>query len=158
MGDRIAVLKDGRLQQVDQPKALYERPVNAFVAGFIGSPAMNMLPARIESGTLCIGELRVGRADGAGDRSGAVLAGVRPEALTLTGDRDGIAGRVTLVEELGSDSYLHVSTELDKEAHTLVARVHDGDSPPARGETVRLAPDDEAIHLFDAEDGRRIGG
>ncbi len=158
MGDRVAVLKDGRLQQVDQPKALYERPVNAFVAGFIGSPAMNMLPARIESGTLCIGELRVGRADGAGDRSGAVLAGVRPEALTLTGDRDGIAGRVTLVEELGSDSYLHVSTELDKEAHTLVARVHDGDSPPARGETVRLAPDDEAIHLFDAEDGRRIGG
>ena len=157
MGDRVAVLKDGRLQQVDEPKALYEHPVNAFVAGFIGSPAMNMLPGQLDSGTLCIGELRLGLAPGAGDRRGAVLAGIRPEALTLTGEGDGIAGRVTLVEELGSDSYLHVSSRLGQETHTLVARVHDGESPPARGETVTLAPDAEAIHLFDAADGRRVG-
>jgi multiple sugar transport system ATP-binding protein len=158
MGDRVAVLKDGRLQQVDRPKTLYEHPVNAFVAAFIGSPAMNMLPARLDSGALCIGELRLGTAAGAGDRGGAVLAGIRPEALALTGGEDGIAGRVTLVEELGSDSYLHVASELGEAAQTLVARVHDGESPPARGETVRLAPDAEAIHLFDAGDGQRIGG
>jgi multiple sugar transport system ATP-binding protein len=156
MGDRVAVLKDGRLQQVDQPKALYERPVNAFVAGFIGSPAMNMLPGTLDSGTLRVGGLRVGPVAGADGRSGAVLAGVRPEALTLTADEDGFPGRVTLVEELGSDSYLHVSAELGDETYTLVARVHDDEPPPARGESVRLAPRADAIHLFDADDGQRI--
>jgi multiple sugar transport system ATP-binding protein len=156
MGDRVAVLKDGRLQQVDRPKALYERPVNAFVAGFIGSPAMNMLPATLDSGTLRIGEHCLGAVPGADGRSGAVLAGARPEALRITDEAAGIGGRVTLVEELGSDAYLHLLTELGGDTRTLVARVHDDRTPPARGETVRLSLSADAIHLFDADDGQRI--
>jgi hypothetical protein len=157
MGDRVAVLKDGRLQQVDRPKALYERPLNAFVAGFIGSPAMNLLPAALDSGSLRIGELQLDAVEGTEGHSGPVLVGMRPEALRVSDEADGIGGRVTLVEELGSDAYLHVATELGGECRTLVARLLDGESAPHRGATVRLRPSAEEIHLFDADDGRRIG-
>jgi multiple sugar transport system ATP-binding protein len=94
--------------------------------------------------------------EGAHGRSGPVLAGVRPEGLRVTDEAGGIGGRVTLVEELGADAYLHVATELDGEERTLVARLPDDGSAPERGARVRVAPDAEAIHLFDAQDGSRI--
>jgi multiple sugar transport system ATP-binding protein len=157
MGDRVAVLRDGRLQQVDAPRVLYDRPVNAFVAGFIGSPAMNLLPATLDAGTLHLGAITVAIGDRDGHR-GPVLAGIRPEAFTLSGedDSDGLAGKVTLIEELGSDAYVHVAGELGSEPVTIIARVREGERAPARGTQVRLVPTPEAVHLFDAEDGHRL--
>jgi multiple sugar transport system ATP-binding protein len=155
MGDRVAVLRDGRLQQVDAPRVLYDRPVNAFVAGFIGSPAMNLLPATLEAGTLRIGSVTVPVGDGA-THHGPVLAGIRPESIALAGDGEGLAGNVTLVEELGSEAYVHVMTELDSDPVTVIARVRDDETAPARGEQVRLHPTAGAVHLFGVDDGRRI--
>jgi multiple sugar transport system ATP-binding protein len=156
MGDRVAVLRDGHLQQVDTPRVLYDRPVNAFVAGFIGSPAMNMLPGTLEDGELRIGSMST-TVRGAQGHRGRVVAGVRPESLTLAGDGEGISGRVTLVEELGSDSYVHVAAELESDPHTIVARLRDDQAVPRRGDQVSLSAAAEAVHLFAVDDGRRLG-
>ena len=107
MGDRVAVLKDGVLQQVDTPLALYDRPVNLFVAGFIGSPAMNLIPATVESGAAMIGSHRVPLEHGVAARAGStVTLGVRPHAWRLGAPgEDGLAVTVTVLEELGADTY-----------------------------------------------------
>ena len=134
MGDRVAVLKDGILQQVAPPRELYDAPVNEFVAGFIGSPAMNLFPG-----------------DG-------VTLGVRPEAMSLL---DALAtapagwvvrdGAVTIIEELGSESYVYADCDGDR----LVARITDGRrlSP---GERVQLAYDPAVAHRFDQTSGLRL--
>ena len=134
MGDRVAVLKDGVLQQVAPPRELYDAPVNEFVAGFIGSPAMNLFPG-----------------DG-------VTLGVRPEAMSLL---DALAtapagwvvrdGAVTIIEELGSESYVYADCDGDR----LVARITDGRrlSP---GERVQLAYDPAVAHRFDQTSGLRL--
>ena len=105
MGDRVAVRRDGLLQQVDTPRELYENPCNAFVAGFIGSPAMNLFDAPVVDGVVDLDGMRVPAPAGAGDR---VTIGVRPEHLRLaSAGEDGMRAVVDLVEELGADSYLH---------------------------------------------------
>ena len=153
LGQRVAVLKDGKLQQCDAPKALYARPANVFVAGFIGSPAMNLCPApNGANGSISFGGVTFRLPLEAGSGRPIVL-GLRPESLELAGD--GIPARVEVVEELGADAYLFCSADLGGEAVRLVARV-DARTVPARGERVSLRPLPEEAHLFDAETGERL--
>src|SRR5699024_10709639 len=106
MGDRVSGLRDGVHQQVAAPRELYRDPVNAFVAGFIGSPAMNLVDVPVADGTVDLEGFREPVPAGAAQR---VTVGVRPEHLRLVPD-DGLEVTVQLVEELGADSYLHCST------------------------------------------------
>ena len=158
MGDRVAVLKDGVLQQVDAPRTMYERPVNMFVAGFIGSPAMNLLTVPLDTeGTARVGSLgvpmpRAGRASVQGQE---VAIGVRPEHLRLVGQGEGVEVVVELVEELGSDAFLHGSVTGGGKNDMLVARV-DPSNPPRKGESVTLAPTTEQLHWFDLASGDRV--
>jgi multiple sugar transport system ATP-binding protein len=114
MGDRVAVLRDGVLQQCDAPRAMYDRPANVFVAGFIGSLAMNLQEVTLDDGGARYGgahvplardALTAAHAEG---RSGVTL-GIRPESFHLTDDPAGIPVTVNLVEELGADAYLYGS-------------------------------------------------
>ncbi len=153
MGDRVAVLKDGVLQQVDSPRAMYDRPANVFVAGFIGSPAMNLFDLTVQAdGMTHLGNfaLQMPRAAGA-DRD--VSLGVRPEDLRLVAEGDGIPATVELVEELGSDAFVHASVRGSGGAQLLVARV-DPRQPPAKGQEVSLAPTTDNLHWFDANGAR----
>ena len=160
MGDRVAVLKDGRLQQAGTPRELYDTPVNAFVAGFIGSPAMNLRDAGLDDGHACLGEARVPLPDDirAATREAGVdrvTLGVRPEALDVVSDGAGFPVTVSLVEELGADAYLFASIE--GEDDEVVARV-DGKRHPRAGEQVRLQVRDGAeVHAFHPETGERLG-
>ena len=110
MGDRVAVLKDGLLQQVDTPLGLYDNPVNLFVAGFIGSPAMNLFEAQLVDGGATVNGHKIPLAMTASDRSqgnGHVTIGIRPESFRLSQDGEGIPVKVTVVEELGADAYVY---------------------------------------------------
>jgi multiple sugar transport system ATP-binding protein len=153
LGHRVAVLKDGLLQQCDTPKALYARPANVFVAGFIGSPAMNLCVAPSgTNGSLTLGgvSFRVPLDAGSGR---PVVLGLRPESLELAAD--GVPARVDVVEELGADAYLFCTAEVGGEAVRLVARV-DARHVPDRGDRVTLRPLPDEAHLFDAETGERL--
>ena len=153
MGDRVAVLKDGVLQQCDSPRALYDQPGNVFVAGFIGSPAMNLFDLAPDAD----GSTHLGNFTLAVPRSatGPVTLGVRPEDLRLASANEGIPATVELLEELGSDAYLHASVEGSNGSQILVARV-DPKNPPARGTDVWLAPTKAHLHWFDGTTGDRI--
>ena len=174
MGDRVAVLKDGLLMQVDTPRALYDRPANAFVAGFIGSPSMNLMHAPVEGGAVRFGAstIPLTREQEEALTGQAVTVGIRPEDMTLGREGEGARVAVTLVEELGADAYVYgrladesgtletVATEPaddDEDASTdaLVMRA-DGRTPPHGGDTVWMVPDTERVHLFDAATGERL--
>jgi multiple sugar transport system ATP-binding protein len=147
------VLQDGRLQQCDTPKALYARPVNVFVAGFIGSPAMNLCPAPSgANGSIAFGGVSFRLPVDAGSGRPVVL-GLRPESLELAAD--GVPARVDVVEELGADAYLFCSAKLEGESVRLVARV-DARHVPDRGARIALRPLPDEAHLFDAETGERL--
>ena len=135
MGDRIAVLKDGLLQQVGSPRDLYERPANQFVAGFIGSPAMNLFPSKAVSGGVEFGNTTA-KVDV--KSSGAVTVGIRPEDLTINKDK-GLKVKVDVVEELGADGYLYGHVTIDGAEHSITVRV-DGRNHPMRGDEVFVLP------------------
>ncbi|GAA2069912.1 ABC transporter ATP-binding protein [Williamsia deligens] len=168
MGDRVAVLRDGKLQQFSTPTELYDRPVNAFVAGFIGSPAMNLFTAPLVDGGVTVGgaTLAIERtALTAAHRSGSqdsVVVGVRPEALGLSDDGQGIPATVALLEELGSETYVYATVDdpavrtLDGDPVTLVARTPQR-APAKLGEQVRFRQTDPTVHLFAAGTGERLG-
>ncbi|MPZ93718.1 MAG: sn-glycerol-3-phosphate ABC transporter ATP-binding protein UgpC [Propionibacteriales bacterium] len=159
MGDRVAVLKDGLLQQVDTPLALYDRPVNLFVAGFIGSPAMNLLDAVPNEDGANIGEyvVPVDRTAAAKLGShGKLKVGVRPENWRVVADSEpNLPVEVVVVEELGADAFLYGTVKGADELTQIVARI-DARRPPAKGTTINLATDAEKTHLFDAETGERL--
>ena len=163
LGDRVAVLNLGRLQQVAPPAELYDRPANAFVAGFIGNPPMNLLPARVLRAedtrillsvgdqTIAVSRRRVAQVPAPGT---SVTAGVRPEALGRASDGDA-ALRVTVehVEQLGHETLTHARVHGAAEVR-LVARL------PARttgekGEEIPLAPDPDRVYVF-AADGQTL--
>ncbi|HEX5494558.1 MAG TPA: ATP-binding cassette domain-containing protein, partial [Mycobacteriales bacterium] len=167
MGHRVAVLKDGLLQQCDTPRVLYDRPANAFVAGFIGSPAMNLKTVPLDNGGARLGALSVPLPRAALDdasKSGLseVTLGVRPESFGLTdshadGDAEpGLSIRVDLVEELGADAYLYGTAEIGGAQEQFVIRT-DGRTPPRMGETVRLSVRSGEEHVFHPETGVRLG-
>jgi multiple sugar transport system ATP-binding protein len=146
LGDRVAVLGDGRLQQCDTPRALYERPANVFVAGFIGSPAMNLCKVPCTNGSVSLGgvSFAVPR-----DAQGEIVVGLRPEAFELAAD--GIPAEVEVVEELGADSYVFAAADVGK----LVARV-ETKLAPERGARIALRPRAGEAHLFDPQTGARL--
>ncbi|MCW2601087.1 MAG: sugar transporter ATP-binding protein [Frankiales bacterium] len=160
MGDRVAVLKDGVLQQVDSPRAMYDRPENVFVAGFIGSPAMNLFEIEVaQDGSTHLGSFTLPLPRDAAEKltSNRVTIGVRPEDLRLVADGEGIPATVELVEELGSDAFVHASVRGSEGAQLLEVRV-DPREPPTKGSEVWLAPDPESVHWFDTASGLRLSG
>ncbi|MGO9822462.1 MAG: ABC transporter ATP-binding protein [Solirubrobacteraceae bacterium] len=161
MGHRVAVLRDGRLQQCGAPRELYSRPANVFVAGFIGSPAMNLCQARLNG-------------DGIADLSGVgvplpretvaeartrglqeVVIGLRPESLELNSS-GGINAEVEVVEELGADAFAFCVAQIGGAETKLIART-DWRQPPGPGERVALAPRAAEAHVFDPVTGERLG-
>jgi multiple sugar transport system ATP-binding protein len=162
MGDRIAVMSHGVLQQVAAPEDLYERPANTFVAGFLGSPGMNLLPGKIERGVddgltveVSGGSIPIPpplRTAGAGE----VVLGLRPESLRI--DPSGpLRADVTIVELLGAETHV-ISTTPD--GSRLIVRQPPQAAKPAPGDQIRIAiePDPAAVHLFDAVSTRRLAG
>ncbi|MCU1535842.1 MAG: carbohydrate transporter ATP-binding protein family [Humibacillus sp.] len=165
MGDRVAVLKDGILQQCDSPRRMYDHPQNVFVAGFIGSPAMNLMEAPVVDGGVDLGGHTVPVERGAlNDAGKTVTLGVRPEDLDLSTDGSGIPVTVDVVEELGADAYIYGSTDQKLLAATgenagavpFIARV-DGRRPPEKGAVIYLKPKAGHVHVFHSESGLRIG-
>ncbi len=158
MGDRVAVLKDGVLQQVDTPRNLYDNPANAFVAGFIGSPAMNLLKTAVSAGKAHLGKLSFDVPASAG---ASVIVGIRPEGFAPA--TDGFAVKVEVVEELGSDAFVYgqpadssVSyAQATEEGAQIIVR-WDPKNPPKPGDTITVSADTSAIHLFDAQSGERL--
>ncbi len=157
LGNRVAVLADGRLQQCAAPRVLYDYPANTFVAGFIGSPAMNLCTVHVGSnGSVALGDVSVPLPEAVRRRAPGptLVLGLRPESLELASQ--GIAAEVQVVEELGADAYVFCVTELGGEPMKLVART-DTKRAPGRGERVALLPVADEAHLFDPESGARLG-
>jgi multiple sugar transport system ATP-binding protein len=183
LGDRVAVLRKGLLQQVAPPRELYEQPVNLFVAGFIGSPPMNLMPASVSGTTL---ELPIGSIEITSDMAGRVeghdvlIAGVRPEHFedaTLLDDdrrRQGLMfkDRIDVIEWLGSEQYAYIpfeapdrvrkpleelASELDNEqTRTQLVVTLDAESRVAEGQEADLWLDPSRMHLFDPESGANL--
>jgi len=158
LGDHIAVMKDGILQQFGSPHDIYTRPATQFVAEFIGSPAMNLVSAKVTGGGLAAHgvELPLSQAQrqalaAAGLANGAeVNYGLRPEALSLADA--GLSAHITMVEPTGPETYV----TLDSAVGHLVVRAP-GKFHPMVGDTVKLAWSTEDVHLFDAKTQKRIG-
>jgi multiple sugar transport system ATP-binding protein len=159
MGDRVAVLKDGILQQVDTPRTMYDAPKNVFVAGFIGSPAMNLLQVDVEGDVMHFGgaDLQMPRetAEEAGKGGRKLTVGVRPEDMDIVAEGKGLKTTINLVEELGADAYIYGEAEVEGKRHDIIARV-DGRRPPMKGETVYFAPKAGHVHLFSTVTGERL--
>ena len=160
LGHRVAVLHNGRLQQCDTPRALYETPANRFVASFIGSPSMNLLPVPLgTNGSVSLGGVQVPlpesvRAAATAGGWNELVLGVRPESLELA--PDGIDAEIEVVEEIGADAYLFCVANVAGERMKLVART-ETKTAPARGSRVSLRPRPEEAHLFDPVGGDRLG-
>jgi multiple sugar transport system ATP-binding protein len=154
LGHRVAVLRDGFLQQFDTPRALYERPANTFVAGFVGSPAMNLVTLPLTNGSVRFGDVTV-PCTTAPPGSSEIVVGLRPEALELSGE--GVAAEVEVVEEIGADAHVFCAAEVAGQRFKLAART-DAKRAPARGARVHLRPLADEAHLFDAGSGLRLSG
>jgi multiple sugar transport system ATP-binding protein len=179
LGQRVAVMRDGKILQVDRPQELYERPRNLFIAAFIGSPAMNLVDATLEEDAVRFGQYRIslgGRArpQGAGER---VVLGIRPESFedaAFAPDLPRLGIQVAVLEELGSDA--HVFFEVDAApitAEILESTADGGLLPTGRalftarvdartaarvGSALELAVDPARFHFFDPESGLRLQG
>ena len=158
LGHRVAVLRDGLLQQCASPRELYDRPINAFVGRFIGSPAMNLVTVAIgPDGEASLGGQPVevpatvrARLDGAA----SVVVGVRPESMELSSE--GIPASVEVVEELGADAFVFATADVEGQPLKLVARV-EARRRPVHGEAVRMRPRLDDAHLFHPVSGVRVG-
>ena len=159
LGHRVAVLKDGRLQQCAAPRELYDKPSNTFVAGFIGSPAMSLCTVPVGSnGSVDLGDATIDLADGASTTIAArglksITVGLRPEAFEVAAD--GIPAVVEVVEELGADSYVFCLSEVGGTDARLTARANTRHAPQ-RGDRIALRPVAGEAHLFDPETGERL--
>ena len=151
LGDRVAVLRDGELQQLGTPDEIYRRPANRFVARFIGSPAMNVFPGRLEDGALRAGPFVFSPAPENGSLRGREIeVGVRPEHVNVTKTR-GTRAEVQVLEVAGSETFLHLVADGD----TLIARVP-SHRRPETGDTVRVSADADHAYFFDASTGEGL--
>ena len=158
MGHRVAVLDHGVLQQVDTPRRLYSSPANLFVAGFIGSPAMNLVEVDRQGDELQLGAKVVAlpddvAADLRASSAKKFVVGIRPEHLML--DPDGSSCTASVVEELGSDAFIHTAMQHQGGEITVVVRV-DGETEIVRGDNLSVTIDGP-VHVFEAESGVRLG-
>lgn len=157
MADKIVVLQDGRIEQVGSPMNLYERPVNKFVAGFIGSPQMNFIDSRVVAANLNgisvaaegLGKLELPLVAESVQPDQSLTVGIRPEHVELEkGSAKGVVpGVVNIVENLGGETYLHV--EVASQLPLIMVKLH-GSRGPTRGERVTLHFPADKVHLFDA--------
>ena len=172
MGDRIAVLKDGVLQQVGTPREMYDHPVNEFVAGFIGSPAMNLGQFTVKDDVATVGAAKIQLSKATLDAitpedGGKVTIGFRPESLDVVSAQDehSIPVRLSFVEELGSDAYIYGELVGAEESEAKLGSGEDSSqiivrvpprTAPEPGETVyvRIRPGQE--HIFSASTGKRL--
>jgi multiple sugar transport system ATP-binding protein len=156
MGERMAVMLDGRAQQVDTPERVYAEPANRYVAGFIGTPPMNFVAAGVSATD---GEVRltgdgfvaVGPPELAGHDGAHVAVGVRPEDWELSGPEDGFAAKVRIVETLGSESLVYVDAGKDHLWLLVPTR-----EKPRSGEQVHLRVRAARMHFFDVDTGARL--
>ncbi len=156
MADRIVVLDHGRVQQAGPPLELYDHPANLFVAGFLGSPAMNLIPGVVRHAD---GAVHVEMSDGAridlagqdAEEGRSVMLGVRPEDYHLTGTEQGAEAVVSLVEPTGADT--NVYGQLGGAEFSAVFHERHPFKP---GDKIRLRPDPDRLHLFDADLGHRL--
>ncbi|WP_404352290.1 sn-glycerol-3-phosphate ABC transporter ATP-binding protein UgpC [Phycicoccus jejuensis] len=165
MGDRIALLKDGVLQQCATPREMYDNPANLFVAGFIGSPAMNLVTVPASSDGAKFGNHTVTIPREGVEHGGShVVVGVRPEDVEITTNNDGLELTIDVVEELGADAYVYGTPTDgnislvggdDNLAKPFIARV-DGRSVPEKGSKVYVYPKAQHMHVFDPESGKRL--
>ncbi|HJU37665.1 MAG TPA: sn-glycerol-3-phosphate ABC transporter ATP-binding protein UgpC [Gaiellaceae bacterium] len=179
LGQRVAVMRDGRIQQVDTPQELYARPANLFVAAFIGSPAMNLVEAEIGDGQVRFGGYTIPLPAAQASPAGCVIAGIRPEAFEDGAFADASLPRidvnVEVVEELGADTHVLFSVAAPRvevsevraaagdedaalatvEGSLFTARVDPGTSARP-GTPLRLAVDPARFHYFDTETGLRL--
>jgi multiple sugar transport system ATP-binding protein len=156
MGDRVAVLDRGLLMQVDTPHRLFTHPANVLVAGFIGSPAMNLHETAVDDGHALLAGTRVPIPRVQAER---IVLGFRPESLVVAADgEDGFEVTVQAVEELGSDAYVHGTFGAQEQVvdrPDIIARI-DPAAVPTRGSRIKLRIKPDTIHLFDAKTGDRI--
>ena len=154
MGDRVAVLKDGVLQQVATPRELYERPLNVFVAGFIGSPAMNLLQLPVTANGAAFGdtEIKIDKSVMAKTKEKTITVGLRPEDVVVS--KTGLALEVDVVEELGADAFIYGSVMLNGAKADVTVRVESNGSVKA-GSKVFISPSGVS-HLFDVTTGARL--
>ena len=161
MGHRVAVLSDGKLHQCASPRELYDNPVNQFVAGFIGSPAMNLLTAPLTEGGAALAGAVIPLSPGvrsaaARDKLTELVIGIRPEHLHLADRGSGeLSGEVLLVEELGADALLHV--RLADSGGSVVART-EGRKAPAPGQRVTFRVQPADVFAFHPVTGARLAG
>jgi multiple sugar transport system ATP-binding protein len=156
MGDRVAVMKLGVLQQVDTPLNLYDHPANLFVAGFIGSPQMNLIEAHATDGKAQIGRYAVPVDEAAAHRmQGNITVGVRPEAWRIVGDGQGLPVQVTVVEELGADAFVYGTSDVEGTPSNVIVRVS-GRDHVHKGETIHVTTDPHQVHVFDTHTGERL--
>ncbi|QBR93637.1 ABC transporter ATP-binding protein [Nocardioides euryhalodurans] len=160
MGDRVAVMKDGYLQQVDSPLNLYDKPQNLFVAGFIGSPQMNLLSASAKDGQAQIGNYLVPVDPTASNKLGPqhndITVGVRPEAWRLVSESEGgLPVHVTVVEELGADGFVYGTSDVEGTPSNVIVRVSARDSIH-KGDTIHVTTDPQNVHVFDNGTGERL--
>ena len=155
LGHRVAVLAGGKLQQCAAPRELYARPVNTFVAGFIGSPAMNLCVIPVgANGAVSFGGVSIELpSEAAGGGWPSVVVGLRPECLELAAD--GVPATVQVVEEIGADAYVFCTAEVGGFETKLVAR-SDARNVPGQGERVHLRPQAGEAHLFHPESQERV--
>jgi multiple sugar transport system ATP-binding protein len=176
LGQRVAVMRDGHLLQVDRPKRLYEEPNNLFIAAFIGSPAMNLVDATVEGDSIRFGQFTVPLADGPRPEPGRrVVLGIRPEGFEEAAFAPGlptVSVRVEVLEELGSDAHIFFGVDappitaevleaaaegglLADQRALFTARV-DARTRAGVGDTVELAVDARRFHFFDPDSGARL--
>jgi multiple sugar transport system ATP-binding protein len=186
LGHRVAVMREGRLQQVDAPQRLYDDPVNVFVAAFIGSPSMNLVEGTLSGDTISLGSISLPLDRERRPRfseGGRVVVGIRPEAFEDAGFSSGslptIEVEVEVIEELGSDAFVFfaldaegvivedaLSDEPEDEAtllaserdKTLFAARVDPRTRARRGETIRLAVDPSRFYFFSPDTGQTLLG
>jgi multiple sugar transport system ATP-binding protein len=158
MGDRVAVMKLGILQQVDTPLKLYDKPQNLFVAGFIGSPQMNLIEAKAVDGQAKIGTYMVPVDPTASKKmSGNITVGVRPEAWRLVSAAEGgLPVTVTVVEELGADGFVYGTCDVEGTPSNVIVRVSQARDSVHKGDTIHVTTDPNSVHVFDTDTGERL--
>jgi multiple sugar transport system ATP-binding protein len=150
LGQRIVVLDKGVIQQIDAPMSIYERPVNLFVAGFLGNPAMNFCRGRLRQGVVAGEGVQLRVPSIKAQEGQEVVAGIRPEDLHIA-QADGLAATVELLESVGSEAFVHARSGNWK----LIARASPYDLP-AIGARITLQPAPDRLHFFDAQTGKRL--
>ncbi|MBO0140173.1 sn-glycerol-3-phosphate ABC transporter ATP-binding protein UgpC [Agrobacterium sp. Ap1] len=157
MGDRICVMQAGHIMQVATPKELYNAPANLFVAGFIGTPEMNLVEGAMEGGEFIMGSQRLALGSDLADRlssqPGNAVLGIRPQQFSLVSEGPALQAKLVNAEFMGHEVYMHA----DCEGRRLVSVVGAAEFE-ARGQSdvIRLRPDPKTLHVFDKSDGRNV--